>query len=252
MASHVSLYEAPGLPSHLVHAAAAIRDYSIMPTIDYSSVVAVKGPLVILDNVKLPKASEIVNITLGSGEKRQGQVLEIHGKMAVVQVFEGTAGIDNTFTRCEFSGDVLRMPISEEMLGRVFDGSGRPLDHKNLHTLPEDYLDIQGQPINPCKRTYPKQMIQTGISALDVQCSIARGQKIPLFSAAGLPHNDIAAQIARQAQLVQMKATLDESDESFAIVFAALGINMGTARFFSNRFRSERSNGKCVFILELG
>jgi V-type H+-transporting ATPase subunit B len=250
MTSHVvSLYDSPQLPTHLINAAAAIRDYSVAPTIDYSSVVAVKGPLVILDNVKLPKASEIVNITLGTGEKRQGQVLEIHGKMAVVQVFEGTAGIDNMYTRCEFSGDVLKMPISEEMLGRVFDGSGRPLDHKDLNTLPEDYLDIMGQPINPCKRTYPKQMIQTGISALDVQCSIARGQKIPLFSAAGLPHNDIAAQIARQAQLVQMKATLDESDESFAIVFAALGINMGTARFFQTDFdQNGRMENVCLFL----
>jgi len=168
-----------------------------------------------------------------------------------VQVFEGTAGIDNTFTRCEFSGDVLRMPISEEMLGRVFDGSGRPLDHKDLRILPEDYLDIQGQPINPCKRTYPKQMIQTGISALDVQCSIARGQKIPLFSAAGLPHNDIAAQIARQAQLVQLKSTIDESEESFAIVFAALGINMGTARFFQTDFDQNGRMENVVLFLNL-
>jgi len=215
---------------------AAVQDYNCRPTIDYSSVVAVKGPLVILDNVKLPKYAEIVNLRLGNGEKRQGQVLEIHGKLAVVQVFEGTADIDNTFTRCEFSGDVLRMPISEEMLGRTFDGSGRPLDKRDLPTLPEDYLDIMGQPINPCKRTYPKEMIQTGISVLDVQCSIARGQKIPLFSAAGLPHNDIAAQICRQAALVRHKSTIDESDENFAIVFAAMGINMGTARFFKSDF----------------
>jgi len=135
------------------------------------------------------------------------------------------------------------------MLGRVFDGSGRPLDHKELRTLPEDYLDIQGQPINPCKRTYPKQMIQTGISALDVQCSIARGQKIPLFSAAGLPHNEIAAQICRQAQLVQTKATMDESDENFAIVFAAMGINMGTARFFQTDFdQNGRMENVALFL----
>jgi len=245
----IALYDAPTLPSHYIHAAAAVRDYSVQPTVDYSSVIGVKGPLVILDNVKLPKYAEIVNITLGTGEQRMGQVLETHGKLAVVQVFEGTAGIDNTFTRCEFTGDVLRMPISEEMLGRVFDGSGRPLDHKDLKTLPEDYLDIMGQPINPCKRTYPKQMIQTGISALDVQCSIARGQKIPLFSAAGLPHNDIAAQIARQAQLVQHKSTIDESEESFAIVFAALGINMGTARFFQTDFdQNGRMENVALFL----
>jgi V-type H+-transporting ATPase subunit B len=176
-------------------------------------------------------------------------VLEIHGKLAIVQVFEGTADIDNTYTRCEFSGDVLRMPISEEMLGRTFDGSGRPLDKKDLPTLPEDYLDIMGQPINPCKRTYPKEMIQTGISVLDVQCSIARGQKIPLFSAAGLPHNDIAAQICRQASLVKHKSTIDESDDNFAIVFAAMGINMGTARFFKTDFEQNgRMENVCLFL----
>lgn len=158
----------------------------------------VKGPLVVLDNVKLPKYAEIVNLTLASGEKRHGQVLEIQGKRAIVQVFEGTNEIDNLGTRCEFTGDVLKMPISEEMLGRTFDGSGRPKDGSRVPVLAEDYLDINGQPINPCQREYPKQMIQTGISAIDMNLSIARGQKIPLFSAAGLPHNDIAAQIARQ------------------------------------------------------
>jgi V-type H+-transporting ATPase subunit B len=247
----ISLYDLPALSPAQIHAAAALRDYHQHPTLDYSSVVAVKGPLVILDNVKLPKAAEIVNLTLQNGERRQGQVLEIHGKLAVVQVFEGTSGIDNTFTRCEFSGDVLRMPISEEMLGRVFDGSGRPTDHKDLRTLPEDYLDIMGQPINPCKRTYPKQMIQTGISALDVQCSIARGQKIPLFSAAGLPHNEIAAQICRQAQLVKSSSVIDESEENFAIVFAAMGVNMGTARFFQTDFDQNGRMENVVLFLNL-
>lgn len=106
------------------------------------------------------------------------------------QVFEGTSGIDNTSTKCEFTGDVLKMPISEEMLGRTFNGSGRPIDDAPP-VLAEDYLDIQGQPINPFSRVYPKEMIQTGLSAIDVMNSIARGQKIPLFSAAGLPHNEV-------------------------------------------------------------
>jgi len=216
-AAEFSLYDSPKAAFH-VNTAVALRDYATKPVLDYSSVQGVKGPLVILDNVKLPKFGEIVNLRLGNGERRQGQVLEINGKQAVVQVFEGTAGVDNTFTRCEFTGDVLRMPISEEMLGRSFDGSGRPLDHRDLPVLAEDFLDIQGQPINPCMRTYPKQMIQTGISVLDVQCSIARGQKIPLFSAAGLPHNDIAAQIVRHASLVQQSGKVDESEDSFAIV----------------------------------
>lgn len=236
---------------HELHAAAVVRDYYIRPNIDYSSVSEVNGPLVVLDNVKLPKFSEIVNITLGNGEKRHGRVLEIHGKRAVVQVFEGPAGIDNTSTRCEFTGDVLRMPISEEMLGRTFDGSGRPKDHKDLPILPEDYLDIEGQPINPFMREYPRQMIQTGISVLDTQLSIARGQKIPLFSAAGLPHDEIAAQIARQAQLVDLKGTMDHSEESFAIVFAAMGVNMGTARFFKDDFEQNGSMEKVVLFQNL-
>jgi len=244
----ISLYDAP---SHQINASAALRDYNVKPTLDYSSVIGVKGPLVILDNVKLPKYAEVVNLKLGNGERRQGQVLEISGKQAIVQVFEGTSGIDNTYTRCEFTGDVLRMPISEEMLGRSFDGSGRPLDHKDLPVLAEDYLDIQGQPINPCKRTYPRQMIQTGISVLDVQCSIARGQKIPLFSAAGLPHNDIAAQIVRQASLVSHSSKQDESEESFAIVFAAMGINMETARFFKSDFESNGSMERVSLFLNL-
>jgi len=250
--SGVSIYQPPTIPSvHQVNASAALRDYRVRPLLDYSSVTQVKGPLVILDNVKLPKYSEIVDITLKNGERRVGQVLEISGKQAVVQVFEGTDSIDNTYTRCEFTGDVLRMPISEEMLGRTFDGSGRPVDQKDLPVLAENYLDIQGQPINPCKRTYPREMIQTGVSCLDVQCSIARGQKIPLFSAAGLPHNDIAAQICRQASLVSHSATQDESEENFCIVFAAMGVNMATARFFKQDFEQAGRMENTVLFLNL-
>jgi len=247
LASRISLFPEPTM--HETNMMAAVRDYHVNPNLDYSSISQVKGPLVILENVKLPKYSEIVNLTLGDGEKRQGQVLEIHGNTAVVQIFEGTAGIDNTYTRCEFQGDVLKMPISEEMLGRTFDGSGRPLDHKQLHILPEDYADIMGQPINPYSRDYPREMIQTGISIIDVQTSIARGQKIPLFSAAGLPHNEIAAQIVRQASLVAKKSTVDESDESFAIVFAAMGINQENARFFKEDFEQTGAmENVCMFM----
>ena len=122
------------------------------------------------------------------------------------------------------------MPISEEMLGRAFNGSGKPRD-RGPAVLAEDFLDIMGQPINPYARVYPKEMVQTGISAIDVMNSISRGQKIPLFSAAGLPHNEIGAQIVRQAGLVQGKDVLDHSDENFAVVFGAMGVNMETARF---------------------
>lgn len=121
---------------------------------------------------------------------RKGKVLQIFGNKAIVQVFEGTSGIDNTRTHCEFTGDIMRMAISEEMLGRTFNGSGVAIDNAPP-VLAEEYLDIDGQPINPYARTYPKEMIQTGISAIDVMNSIARGQKIPLFSASGLPHNEV-------------------------------------------------------------
>ena len=122
---------------------------------------------------------------------RKGKVLQIFGNKAIVQVFEGTTGIYNTRTHCEFTGDIMRMAISEEMLGRTFNGSGVAIDNAPP-VLAEEYLDIDGQPINPYARTYPKEMIQTGISAIDVMNSIARGQKIPLFSASGLPHNEVA------------------------------------------------------------
>lgn len=245
MAHTVSLWE--DQLSNLSHVKAVTRDYYVNPMLDYRTVSTVKGPLVILDNVKFPKYAEIVNLTLANGEKRRGQVLEINGSKAVVQVFEGTSGIDNKHTHCQFTGDVLKMPMSEDMLGRSFDGSGKPKD--SIPVLAEDFLDIQGQPINPCMRDYPKQMIQTGISAIDTMNSIARGQKIPLFSAAGLPHNDIAAQICRQAGLVKQKDVMDSSQENFAIVFAAMGVNMETARFFRNDFEQNGSMERvCLFL----
>merc|ERR1719253_970002 len=212
-----------------VNAAAAARNYVVKPRLEYKTVKAVQGPLVILDKVKFPKYAEIVTLRLGNGEEKRGQVLEISGSKAVVQVFEGTSGIDNKNTRVQFTGEVLRIPVSEDMLGRSFNGSGKPID-KGPPVLPEDYLDIMGMPINPASRIYPQEMIQTGVSAIDTMNSIARGQKIPLFSAAGLPHNEIAAQICRQAGLVKKEAKgLEEGESNFAIVFAAMGVNMETA-----------------------
>ncbi len=209
------------------------------------------GPLVILDNVKFPKFAEIVSLTLPDGTVRSGQVLEVSGSKAVVQVFEGTSGIDAKNTSCEFTSDIMRVPVSEDMLGRVFNGSGKPID-KGPNVLAEDYLDIQGQPINPFSREYPEEMIQTGISSIDVMNSIARGQKIPIFSAAGLPHNEIAAQICRQAGLVRKghgKDVMDYSEDNFAIVFAAMGVNMETARFFKQDFEENGSmENVCLFL----
>uniref|UniRef100_A0A8C4LFV7 Vacuolar proton pump subunit B n=1 Tax=Equus asinus asinus TaxID=83772 RepID=A0A8C4LFV7_EQUAS len=183
--------------------------------------------------------AEIVNFTLPNGTQRSGQVLEVAGTKAIVQVFEGTSGIDAQKTTCEFTGDILRTPVSEDMLGRVFNGSGKPID-KGPVVMAEDFLDINGQPINP----------QTGISPIDVMNSIARGQKIPIFSAAGLPHNEIAAQICRQAGLVKKsKAVLDYHDDNFAIVFAAMGVNMETARFFKSDLEQNGTMGNvCLFL----
>ncbi|XP_065821480.1 V-type proton ATPase subunit B, brain isoform isoform X3 [Labrus bergylta] len=225
------------------------RDYISQPRLTYKTVSGVNGPLVILDQVKFPRYAEIVHLTLPDGTRRSGQVLEVSGSKAVVQVFEGTSGIDAKKTSCEFTGDILRTPVSEDMLGRVFNGSGKPID-KGPAVLAEDFLDIMGQPINPQCRIYPEEMIQTGISAIDGMNSIARGQKIPIFSAAGLPHNEIAAQICRQAGLVKKsKDVMDYSEDNFAIVFAAMGVNMETARFFKSDFEENGSmDNVCLFL----
>ena len=236
-----------------VGADAAMRDYLVKPRLEYRTLQGVNGPLVILENVRQPKFAEIVNLTLSDGASRTGQVLEVQGSKAIVQVFEGTSGIDNLGTAVEFSGNILTTPVSEDMLGRIFDGSGKPID-KGPAVLPEDFLDINGQPINPQMRTYPEEMIQTGISTIDTMNSVARGQKIPLFSAAGLPHNDIAAQICRQAGLVKQGtkgSTSDDSEESFAIVFAAMGVNMETARFFKQDFEENGALERVTLFLNL-
>lgn len=230
------------------HVAAVTRDYNIKPRIDYRTVAGVNGPLVILDQVKNAQFSEIVELTLPDGTKRAGQVLEVSGKKAVVQVFEGASGVDAKATKVAFSGDVLKIPVSEDMQGRIFNGSGKPID-KGPKVFAEDYLDIAGTPINPYSRVYPEEMIQTGISAIDTMNSIARGQKIPIFSAAGLPHNEIAAQICRQAGLVSKKDALDTHEDNFAIVFAAMGVNMETARFFKQDFEENGSIERvCLFL----
>lgn len=232
------------------HALAVTRDYISQPRLTYQTVSGVNGPLVILDKVKYAKYAEIVTLTLADGTQRSGQVLEVSGDKAIVQVFEGTSGIDAKHTTCEFTGDILRIPTSEDMLGRIFNGSGKPID-KGPSVLPEDYLDIQGQPINPESRIYPEEMIQTGISAIDVMNSIARGQKIPIFSANGLPHNEIAAQICRQGGLVKMpdKGIMDSHEDNFAIVFAAMGVNKEAARFFKSDFEQHGSmDNVCLFL----
>merc|ERR1711939_300024 len=150
----------------------------------------------------------------------------------------------------EFTGDTLKMPISQDLMGRAFNGCGKPID-KGPAVMAEEYLPINGNPLNPKARTYPKEMIQTGVSALDTMNSVVRGQKLPLFSAAGLPHNEIAAQIARQASLVKGKDVTDHHIDNFAIVFGAMGVNMETARFFRNDFEENGSMENVVLFLNL-
>jgi len=159
----------------------------------------------------------------------------------------------NSFqTKVEFTGHNLKLGVSEDMLGRVFDGSGRAID-KGPKVLAEDYLDINGSPINPYSRVYPEEMISTGISAIDTMNSIARGQKIPIFSAAGLPHNEIAAQICRQAGLVNQpnKGVHDGHEENFSIVFGAMGVNLETSRFFTRDFEENGSMERVTLFLNL-
>uniref|UniRef100_A0A7S3FA72 Vacuolar proton pump subunit B n=1 Tax=Prasinoderma singulare TaxID=676789 RepID=A0A7S3FA72_9VIRI len=237
-----------GGPAPAAAASGGSKPVAVEPRLQYRTVSAVAGPLVVVDRVQSPKFSEIVQITLGDGTKRRGQVLEVDGNRAVVQVFEGTSGVDNLRTNLEFTGDVLRTPVSRDMLGRIFNGSGVPIDD-GPEVLAEDYLDIMGMAINPSERTYPEEMIETGISTIDVMNSVARGQKIPLFSAAGLPHNEIAAQICRQAGLVKQEGVV--KDDDFAIVFAAMGVNMETATFFKRDFEENGSLEKTVLFLNL-
>lgn len=228
----------------------ALKDACVPPSVTYRSVSSVNGPLVVVENVHRPKYLEIVRLTLPDGETRTGQVLEVCGKKAVVQVFEGTAGIDSRHTCAEFIGDTMKMAVSEDLLGRVFSSTGQPLDG-GPRIIAEEYLDIQGQPINPYARTYPEEMVQTGISSIDTMNSIARGQKIPIFSGSGLPHNEVAAQICRQAGLVGGKSTVDRSRDSFAIVFAAMGVNAETARFFRKEFEENGVLDRTVLYLNL-
>ncbi|RLN12267.1 vacuolar ATP synthase subunit B [Panicum miliaceum] len=250
----VERVQGPFFSMGLVKDSADMEEGTLEIGMEYRTVSGVAGPLVILDKVKGPKYQEIVNIRLGDGTTRRGQVLEVDGEKAVVQVFEGTSGIDNKYTTVQFTGEVLKTPVSLDMLGRIFNGSGKPIDN-GPPILPEAYLDISGSSINPSERTYPEEMIQTGISTIDVMNSIARGQKIPLFSAAGLPHNEIAAQICRQAGLVKTlekgKHAEGGEDDNFAIVFAAMGVNMETAQFFKRDFEENGSMERVTLFLNL-
>src|SRR6266511_3209414 len=199
--------------------------------LEYRTVREISGPLIFVEQVRGVGYGELARIRTPSGEERRGQVLEVGGGVAVVQIFEGTSGLDVSATTVRFTGETVKLPVSQDMLGRIFDGSGRPTDG-GPRIIPDDYLDVNGSPINPFAREYPREFIQTGVSAIDGMNTLVRGQKLPLFSASGLPHNQIAAQIARQAKV-------RGTDEPFTTVFAAMGITADEARFFRDDFEKQ-------------
>lgn len=226
------------------------EDHSLEPLATYRSITGVNGPLIVMDNIKCIKYNEIVTLALPNGEIRRGQVLEATEKNAIIQIFEGTSGIDIKNTEVTFTGEPFKLGVSDDMLGRIYNGSAKLID-RGPNIIPSDYLDIQGTSINPFSRVYPEEIIETGISAIDVMNSIARGQKIPIFSGSGLPHNEIAAQICRQASLIKRKDVLDTSEDNFCIVFAAMGVNVETANFFKSEFENDGSSNRTVLFLNL-
>jgi V/A-type H+-transporting ATPase subunit B len=199
--------------------------------LEYTTIREISGPLLFVESVRGVGYGELARIRTPNGEERRGQVLEVGGGVAVVQVFEGTTGLDVAKTRIRFTGETVKLPVSNDMLGRIFDGSGRPIDG-GPRIIPDDYLDVNGNPINPFAREYPREFIQTGISTIDGMNTLVRGQKLPLFSASGLPHNAVAAQIARQAKVIG-------SDEPFTTIFAAMGITADELRFFRDDFEEQ-------------
>ena len=211
--------------------------------VQYSKIAEIKGPLVIVDGVDNGAFDELVEIETTEGERRLGKVLEVGNGKAVVQVFEGTTGLSVSGTNAKFVGKVMEMPVSEQVLGRVFDGLGRAKDG-----LPEpvadSFLDINGAPMNPEQREYPKDFIQTGVSVIDGMLTVGRGLKLPIFSGSGMSHNILAAQIARQAAIIG-------TDDSFAVVFAAIGVQYSEAEYFKRSLEESGALKRSVLFLNL-
>jgi len=168
---------------------------------EYKTISNLSGPLMVVEKIEDVSYDELAEIRLANGERRRGRVLEISETKALVQVYEGSTGIDVSTTQIRFLGDVLKLPVSKDMLGRIFNGRGDPIDG-GAPIIPEAYLDVNGDPINPFSRDFPSEFIQTGISTIDGMNPLVRGQKLPIFSGSGMPHNQIAAQIARQATVI--------------------------------------------------
>ena len=209
---------------------------------DYRTISYVTGPLVFVRNVHDVAYNEMVGIRMPDGKRRSGQVLEVAGDTAVVQIFEGTQGIDVDATEIRFLEEVARIAVSPDLLGRVLNGVGDPIDG-GAPIIPEERLDITGSPINPYSRQKPADFIETGMSAIDGLNTLVRGQKLPIFSGSGLPANELAAQIIRQARVV--------GGEEFAIVFGAMGITHREAAFFMNQFETTGALERVVFFMNL-
>jgi V/A-type H+-transporting ATPase subunit B len=210
---------------------------------EYRSITNISGPLMVVEEVEGVKYEELVEIKMDDGTSRNGRVLEVNYDKALVQVFEGTTGIDTEKTSVRFTGKGIHMYLSPDILGKVFDGLGRPKSDED-HILPEKSLDINGSPINPFARDYPNEFIQTGISAIDGLNTLVRGQKLPIFTGSGLPHNRIAAQIARQAAVLG-------KEEEFAVIFVAMGITFEESQYFIEDFKKTGAINRTVLILNL-
>lgn len=212
--------------------------------IEYLGLNEINGSLVVMEGVQNPSFEEIVEITLNNNTKKLGRIISIFGDKVVIQVFEGTSDISLSNTRTKLTGHPMEIALSEEILGRIFDGAGRPIDNLG-EIVPEVKRDINGSSMNPVSRQYPRNFIQTGISAIDGLATLIRGQKLPIFSGNGLPHDQLAAQIVRQAKLS------GESSNKFAIVFAAMGVKNDVADFFKREFEESGVLERVVMFLNL-
>ena len=210
---------------------------------EYRTIQEVAGPLMLVRDVENVTYDELGEIELANGETRRCKVLEIDGKNALVQLFESSTGINLSNSKVRFLGRSMELGVSEDMLGRVFDGLGKPIDDGPA-ILPEERRDINGVPMNPAARNYPSEFIETGISAIDGLNTLVRGQKLPIFSASGLPHAQLAAQIARQAKV-------KGKDEQFAVVFAAMGITFEEANYFIDSFKETGAIDRTVLFINL-
>jgi V/A-type H+-transporting ATPase subunit B len=210
---------------------------------EYLTIKHITGPLVMVEEIEDAKYEEIVEVELPSGEIRRGRVLEVDRDKALIQLFEGTTGVDVFKSKVRFLGKGIEIGLSGDMLGRVFDGLGRPID-KGPKIIPDERRDISGNPYNPTARDYPNEFIQTGLSAIDGLNTLVRGQKLPIFSGSGLPHNRLAAQIARQAKVLG-------TEESFAVVFGAMGITFEEADFFISDMRKTGAIDRAVLFMNL-